>query len=413
MKPKRFMVIAGEASGDLLASELVRAIRRELAESADVPTSDYQPLVTSLEPRFFGAGGPHLAAAGVDLAFDLTVHSVTGLSDVLKNYFKFRQLFKRLYDLALEREPDGIICVDFSGFNRRLAHAIKQHVRGRSGWFHDWQPRIVQYISPQVWASREGRVFQIARDYDLVLSIFPFEQAWYARRVPKLRVDFVGHPMLDRYGQPESGEPARADGGDPAVVLLPGSRAGELSRHLPVILGALALMRAELPALRAAMVLPNERLALQARELGLPGDTRIQIGDLPGALRGADLAIASTGTVTMECAYFGVPTVALYKTSWPNYEIGKRIIRVKHLAMPNLLAGEEIVPEFIQGAATAGHLAEAALRLLKDGPRRQAIRQRFAEIISKLGGPGANRRAAQAIVRLVERAGPVRAALPG
>src|SRR5690348_13271576 len=122
MKAKSFMFIAGETSGDALAAELIRAIRRQLAGEKAPLTWDYQPLVTSLEPRFFGAGGPHMAAAGVELALDLTAHSVTGLSDVLKNYSKFRRFFKQLYALALNREPDAIICVDFSGFNRRFAH---------------------------------------------------------------------------------------------------------------------------------------------------------------------------------------------------------------------------------------------------------------------------------------------------
>src|SRR5262245_16176433 len=129
MRHKTFMLIAGEASGDLLAAELVHALREELAAGGPILTHDYQPLYTSLEPRFFGAGGPRMAAAGVDLAFDLTAHSVTGLSDVLKNVFKFRRLLIRLYQLAIEREPDGIICVDFGAFNLRLAHAIKEYVR--------------------------------------------------------------------------------------------------------------------------------------------------------------------------------------------------------------------------------------------------------------------------------------------
>src|SRR5213075_992598 len=126
--------------------------------------------------RFFGAGGPHMAAAGIELAMDLTAHSVTGISDVLKNLGKFRRLLRELYDLALAREPDVIICVDFSGFNRRFAHAIKQYTRTRQDWFHDWDPKIVQYVSPQVWASRESRIYQMAKNFDLVLSIFPFER---------------------------------------------------------------------------------------------------------------------------------------------------------------------------------------------------------------------------------------------
>src|SRR5262249_7140546 len=159
-----------------------------------VPTVDYQPLYTSLEPKFFGAGGPHLQAAGIELAFDMTAHSVVGLSDVLKNFGKFRRLFGQLYRLAIDREPDVIICIDFSGFNRRFAHAVRKYVRARTDWFHDWNPKLIQYVSPQVWASREGRAYQIAEDFDLVLSIFPFEKEWYAKRVPQFRVEFVCNP---------------------------------------------------------------------------------------------------------------------------------------------------------------------------------------------------------------------------
>src|SRR5262249_32973751 len=158
-------------------------------------------------------------------------------------------------------------------------------------------------------------------DYDLLLSIFPFEKDWYAARNPLLPVEFVGHPMLDRF----AGQSSRfkVQSSSPLVLLLPGSRADELRRHLPVMLGAWKSIRAKLPASRAKMVLSNESLAQLAKTFG--ADLETQIGDLPRALAEADLAIASTGTVTMECAYFGVPTVALYKTSWSTYQIGKRI----------------------------------------------------------------------------------------
>ena len=170
------MLIAGEASGDLLAAELVQALRRELAEAKAQPTTDLQPLTTGLAPRFFGAGGPRMAAAGVDLAFDLTAYSVIGLSDVVKHYLTFRRLFHKLFRLALQRQPEAIICVDFSGFNGRFARAIQEYVQPRRDWFHDWHPRIIQFVSPQVWASREGRAYQIERNCDLLLSIFPFEK---------------------------------------------------------------------------------------------------------------------------------------------------------------------------------------------------------------------------------------------
>ncbi len=397
------MLIAGEESGDLLGAELVEAVRSEMGATGPVFTTDYQPVHTDLAPRFFGAGGARMAAAGVDLAFDLTQHSVTGLSDVLKNILTFRRLLLRLYRLALEREPDAIICIDFSGFNRRFAHGIKQYVRTRQDWFHDWNPKIIQYVSPQVWASREGRARQMSEDYDLVLSLFPFEKNWYAQRVPELRVEFVGHPMIDRYAnlsfRSESRKRAAAD--EQTVVLLPGSRAGELARHLPVMLAALELLQASVPGLRSRMVLPNETLLAQARTLRAPANLALQVGGLPEALAGADLAIASTGTVTMECAYFGVPTVALYKTSWSTYQIGKRLVKVRHLAMPNLLANEEVFPEFIQDAATAANIAQTARGLLQDEGRRAKIHTRLAEIIAGLGGPGAPRRAARAICGLL------------
>jgi lipid-A-disaccharide synthase len=327
---------------------------------------------------------------------------VTGFSEVLKNYPKFRRLFRRLLQLAREREPDVIICVDFSGFNRRFAHAIKQYVRTRRDWFHDWEPKIIQYVSPQVWASREDRVYQIARDFDLVLSIFPFEREWYAARVPQLRVEFVGHPIVDRYRRMEKTERrSSADTGVRSVLLLPGSRPGELARHLPVLLQALEKIRAASSRVQAQMVLPNETLVGQAKEIGLPNYLQIRRGGLVEALLQADIAIASTGTVTLECAYFGVPTVALYKTSWLTWEIAKRIVTVKYGAMPNLLANREIFPEFIQGAATADSIARAAIDLLKDEPRRQKIRAQLAEAIASLGPPGASIRAARAVLSML------------
>jgi lipid-A-disaccharide synthase len=397
------MLIAGEASGDMLAAELVRALRQEFAEAEAIPTMDYQPLHTDLEPRFFGAGGPQMAAAGVDLAFDMTAHSVIGLTEALKHYFKFRRLLHQLFHLALERQPDAIICVDFSGFNRRFAQAIRRYTRRHADWFHDWDPKIIQYVSPQVWASREGRAWQMARDYDMVLSIFPFEKDWYARRVPRLRVEFVGHPIADRYGErPRAGEQRQEALVTPRLLLLPGSRASELARHLPVMTGALVLIRAQMPKLRVRMVLPTESLLRQAKALSLPVNWEVQVGGLPESLADADVAIASTGTVTTECAYFGVPTVALYKTSWSTWQIAKRIVKVKYAAMPNLLADEEIFPEFIQDAATPENIARATLELLRDEGRRERVKSRLVKVVASLGGPGAMRRAAHVIVETLK-----------
>ncbi len=374
------MLIAGEASGDLLAAELVAALRGQLP----------------VAPVCFGAGGPKMAAAGVDLAFDLTQHSVIGISDVLKKYFEFRRLFHQLLALAIERKPDVIIGIDFGGFNLRFGQAVKKYVRENP--FSQWDPKIVQFVSPQVWASRPGRADKLARDYDLLLSIFPFEQDWYAKRVPKLRVEFVGHPMVERMQKEELSMQKKPNAG-PAILLLPGSRKGELQRHLPVMLAALQTIQEKLPAVRAKMVLPNPALVALAKSLG--ANLEIQIGELPWALAEAEVALASTGTVTMECAFFGVPTVTLYKTSWLTYQIAKRIVTVKSLTMPNLLAGEEVYPEFIQNEATPEHLARAALELLEDAARREKISAQLAKIIGSLGAPGAPRRAAAAILNLL------------
>ena len=393
VNPKQFILIAGEASGDLLAAELVFALREKLPDA-----------------KFFGAGGPRMAAAGVELAFDMTQHAVIGMSDVLKNYFKFRRLFNQLLKLAIERQPDVVIGVDYGGFNLRFGHAIKQYVRKKRSASTPWNPKIIQFVSPQVWASRPGRTNLLAADYDLLLSIFPFEKDWYAKRVPKLRVEFVGHPMVGRFNSegrvprapiPENSGSRGARPSENRILLLPGSRADELRRHLPVMLGALKLIQKKLPSAKAKMVLPDEALKQLADKLSaLPSNTEIQIGNLPQALAQADVAIASTGTVTVECAFFGVPTVTLYKTSWLTYQIARRIVTVKSLTMPNLLADEEVFPEFVQGAATPDHIAGAALELLQNEPRRIQIKKRLAEVVSSLGGPGANTRAAAAILSL-------------
>jgi lipid-A-disaccharide synthase len=381
------MLIAGEASGDLLAAELVSALRAQLPDAT-----------------FFGAGGAKMSAAGIELTFDMTQHAVTGITDVLKKYFKFRRLFNQLLALAIERKPDVVIGVDYGGFNLRFGHAVKEYVRNNPG---AWNPKIVQFVSPQVWASRPGRANLLAADYDLLLSIFPFEKDWYAQRVPKLRVEFVGHPMIGRFIRRSRGDEAQTKekletphvvSYKSKILLLPGSRKSELQRHLPVMLGALKMIQEKMPSAKAKMVLPNQTLLQLAKSLGT--NVEIQIGNLPSALAQADVAIASTGTVTMECAFFGVPTVTLYKTSWLTFQIGVRIVTVKSLTMPNLMAGEEVFPEFIQHFATPENILHAALELLQNESRRTKIKSQLAKIISSLGEPGAAGRAVTAILSL-------------
>jgi lipid-A-disaccharide synthase len=406
MVKKRFMLIAGETSGDQLAASLVSCLREESAEAYPGTGGDAQPLNASLDPEFFGAGGPEMAAAGVELEFDMTRQAVVGLWEVMTQLRSFRRLMRRLFDLSFNQQPHAIICVDFSGFNLRLARAIKRRSRSMEGTFGNWRPLIVQYVSPQVWASRPGRARWLEQNCDLLLSIFPFEREWYAKQAPRVRVEFVGHPIVDRYGAaplPTDEGCSRGLDGPKTLLILPGSRPGELKRHLPVMKQAVEMIRSKRHGVRARMVLPDDRLIREASAVGLPSGLEVRCGGLDDELRRADVAIASTGTVTLECAWFKVPTVAIYKTSWATYQVARQIIKVKHLAMPNLLAGEEVFPEFIQDAATPDNIARATIELLDDKARREAVRLKLAGVIAALGPPGASKRAATAILELVEK----------
>jgi lipid-A-disaccharide synthase len=398
------MLIAGEASGDTLAAELVVALRRELLARQVADSDDVQPLRTTLGPRLFGAGGPRMAAAGVELAFDMTRHSVIGFSEALKQVLKFRRLMRQLLKLAIERQPDVIVCVDFHGFNGRFAAAVRRAIRSQRGAFRNWSPRFVQFVSPQVWASRPGRADAMAQNLDLLLSIIPFEKPWYAKRVPRLRVEFVGNPIVGRFGNAEC-ETRNAEqtlSSSPRILLLPGSRTDEVRRHLPLVIET-AKQIAKARPVEFSVIAPNDEMAADVRSAfqGFGANWQVQVGGIAEALRTADLAISKTGTVLMECALFGVPAVSFYITSWPTYWVGKRIIKVKWLSMPNLLADDELFPEFVQDAATPANLSAAALDLLGDSARREAVRSKLKDVVAGLGQPGAAGRAAELIANLL------------
>lgn len=375
------MLIAGEASGDTLGAELIAALKSA---------------ATAQQPTFFGAGGPRMQAAGMELIFDFTSHAIFG-AEAFGRLLEFRRRMQALLALAIERKPDVIIGVDFSGFNRRFAHMVKEHVRSNPA--ANWDPKIVQYVSPQVWASRPGRANLMVGDVDLLLSIFPFERAWYAKRTPALRVEFVGHPMVDRYAGIKREQEAVTD--SPLIVFLPGSRPSELKRHLPIMTETWNQIRAAFPKARAVTVLP-ERLIPAAREAGLPAEFVLK-PNLTTELAHADLAIAKSGTVTLECAWFGVPTVVMYKASFFTYVIAKCIMHLKWVAMPNILANDEIFPEFVRTPPTTANIAPAALELLRDSGRRNTVKAKLAAIAASLGQPGAAQRAAAHILRLLER----------
>ncbi len=399
MKRVKAMFIAGESSGDLLAAELAQELKLRILEKINSVTPFSQPLVTTLEPYFFGAGGPKMKSAGIDVFFDLTKHSSIGPVDALKNYKHYKKVFDQLIELALAKMPDLIICVDFSGFNLRFVEALRKNIRKHQAAFFKWSPKIVQYVSPQVWASRPWRANKLVEHFDLLLSIFPFEKEWYKNHFPKMKVEFVGHPIIDRY--PYNIETKREKNSPPQILLLPGSRYGELKRHLPPMVEAVKYIRQKIPDANFLMVLPDDDLKNYALHFvsSLDG-LLITTGDLMTALKNSDVAIASTGTVTLECAYFKLPTVAIYKTSFLTYAIGKRIVNVKYLAMPNIIANEEVFPELIQHNATGENIAKKTLEIL-DESKRQTIQKQLNSVIQSLGNHGAARRAAKIVANLL------------
>jgi lipid-A-disaccharide synthase len=378
MTPKTIMVVAGDPSGDANAADLVKALAQA------VPNA-----------QFIGAGGPRMAEAGVQLSFNLTDDSAIGPADAIKNLGSFWRRRRHLVNLAKERQPELIILVDAYTFNQPLARTIKSFVRARAS---NWQPKIVRYTSPQVWGSRPGRAEKMAGDIDLLLCLYPFEKDWYARRGTPLRVEFAGHPMFDRHAIAVN----RQEEEPPIIVLLPGSRTDEVRRHLPVMLAAAREISAA-RLVRFKIVALNETIADYIRSFQADGMPKVEIqtGHLADALSTATLAITKTGTISLECAYFGVPTLAMYKVSTLFYLLARRFITVKYLAMPNLLADEPLFPEFIQHQATAENLAKAALDLLADAPRRSAIRAKLRQVIESLGGPGSIQRAAAIILQLL------------
>ncbi|HTI73230.1 MAG TPA: lipid-A-disaccharide synthase [Candidatus Limnocylindria bacterium] len=394
MKQVSIMLVAGEASSDQLAAQLAVALRHELG-----PRCGFAPI-------FFGAGGAKMAEAGVELSLDLVRHAMIGIPSP-QQVSKFTGFRDNLLRMALDRCPDVFVGVDSFAFNGSLAAKIHEAAGKRQGRFHNWRPRIVQFVSPQVWASRPGRAKRLERHHDLLLSILPFEKTWYAKHAPKLRVEFVGNPLVDRFAgiDVRSNRAREMPGQLPLVLFLAGSRRSELKRHWPILVEAARLIRSQVPV-RFRAVLPNEamrstleNLFPSGRDAGL--DIERVVGGLSDSLQEATVTLASTGTVTVECAWFGVPTVALYRTNWTTYQIGRRIVTVPFLAMPNLLAGRAVMPEFVQDDATPANVAQAALRFLKDRQRWAQNREELLAVAGTLGEPGACERAARAISGLL------------
>jgi len=366
----KILFVAGDPSGDQHAAAVARAIK------ARFPRAEISAV-----------GGPALKSAADHFLHDLVGESVMGFVEPLAKLPRFWRLLRGVVAPAAAR-ADVVVPTDFFGFNRHVARAAK--VAGK---------KVVYLISPQVWASRPGRIEVLKKCVDRMLVIFPFEEEIYrSRGIP---VTFVGHPYLDSLPAAPD-EPAAND--EPVVGLLPGSRPSVVRRHLPLFLDSADLMATDKTARRfilfAAPNLPNDFYEDLIRARPRPSYLLEIVRDERNVRRQTlDLAVTCSGSATLENALLGIPMVVVYKTSWITYQLAKRLVQVDRIAMANILAGRDLVPELIQGRATPENLAAEARSLLKDGPRRRAVRTNLLSLRSKLGGPGFAVKAAEEILR--------------
>ena len=381
----KIMLVAGEASGDAHAAKLARALIDALPE-ADV--------------ELFGCAGPKMRSSGVEAIVAADELSVIGLPEIARALPMFLSAFRKLKTAARERRPDVAVLIDFPDFNMKLARSLKK--QGLT---------VVYYISPQLWAWRKYRLRTIRKYVDLVLAILPFEKDWYAGHGVE-HVEYVGNPLAREVAPASTREEfCERHGLDPArplVALLPGSRRKEITKILPDMLNAASLLAEEKPAVQFAAALAAERhreLFAEIAASGAPKGIAAVVGETYDALNAADAAAVTSGTATLETGIIGVPMAIVYKTSEVNYGLLRPLINVEHFGLINLIAGERIAKELIQGEFTPETLAAELARLLEPDTNAD-VRSRLKAAADKLGHGGASKRAAEAIIGLMNSRGP-------
>lgn len=393
---REIFISAGEASGEAYGAQLISAAHAQAPDT-----------------HFFGLGGAQMRAAGCDVVVDSHEVAVVGLAEVVRHlpsiYSRFRTLLREID----RRKPDVAVLIDFPDFNFRLAKHM--HRRGIP---------VVYFVSPQLWAWRQSRLELVKKYVTKMLVIFPFEEKWYRERgVP---AEYVGHPLVDALPQRTQSDSERAAyaqkwGLDPKkqwIALLPGSRKGELFRHLGRMMQtAFAFSNAEdygfdyvLPV---AQTIDRNWLAGWVEgyreDGGWPDDPLVPevrlVDSAPDALRHARAAVVASGTATVETALIGTPMVVVYRLSGLTWKLGRRLVKLDHFAMPNLIAGRRIVPELIQNDFTAENVVRELQKIIPDGPDRQRMIADLAEVRAKLrptGTPPAQR-AAQVVLEVAEK----------
>lgn len=374
MEHLEILISAGEASGDLYAAKLVEELRRRWPEA-----------------RFFGCAGPRMRAAGVEAVVESESLAVVGLVEVLEHLPRIYGEYRKLVRAMEQRRPRLAILTDSPDFHFRVAAQAKK--RGIP---------VAYLVAPQVWAWRKGRVKTMKKIIDELLCIFPFEPAFFHKE-GMAQATFIGHPLAWMAGPSMPREQFLArhglDPSKPLVTLLPGSRLGEVGRHMPALVDAVDLMRKELE-ISVIWAAPGGFMARVGTKYDalFPGSTfrerisRASIQTIEGetwdSIAHADLALAASGTVAMEAALMGTPMVTFYKVSPVSWKLGRWLVDVPFFTMVNLVAGRRIVPELMQNEGDGPGLASAALRLLKDKAAQTAMRSELATIQAKLRGEG-------------------------
>jgi len=373
---KSIYIVAGEVSGDTHGACLMEALL------ARVPAAS-----------FHGAGGPAMqAVAGKGLANWIEDAAVMGIWEVLKHYQWFKKRFNEMLAEVEELNPDVLILIDYPGFNLRLAYAVKKSLPNT---------KIIYYISPQVWAWNKGRIPRMAETLDLMLCIFPFEKEIFESA--GLTTVFTGHPLVDELEHKREDVSREQD----LIGLFPGSREREVSRLFPVMVETARRIHSHNPEWKFEAAAASEVLAERMRDIvqhaKLPESLiTIRTGSSYSLMQRATSGVVASGTATLEAAALGLPYCLVYKISWPTWAMGKLLVKLDYIGLVNILAGEEVVEEFIQGDAEPGRIELSISRLMNDSDSRDALRQKLLATAAKLGDCGAHQRAASEVVALLE-----------
>ena len=376
--PKRIYVVAGELSGDAHGAGLLRSLTEKV------------PAVV-----IHGVGGPEMAeVAGEGLRDWVEDAAVMGVWEVLKRYPWFKQRFAEMLADLKKFQPDVLLLIDYPGFNLRFAAAVRRDCP---------QVKIVYYISPQVWAWNKGRIPKMVRLLDEMLCLFPFEQPIFQNA--GLKTTFVGHPLVDELEERRIADVMRDE---TLIGLFPGSREREIARLFPMMIQAARLLESTNSGLKFSVPAASPKLAEQIRallaEAGAGDLIEVTAGGSHSLMQRACCAVIASGTATLEAAYYGLPYCLVYRMAPFTYLLGRMLVKIEHIGLVNILAGEAVVEELIQGAAEPAAVARALRQFLESPTKRAALQARLAEIATKLGGEGAHKRAANAVAGWLPKA---------